>query len=116
MRSLEALQRDQADILNASRTATRVERDVAQLPRTGIPISVAVYGKVFSVVASDQTYGPHLMVARHRFSGTPPALVAAGGSDIRCYPSPNRSVQDYSVGEIVRIMVTPGAMIAELLA
>jgi hypothetical protein len=113
MRSMEALRRDQGEILSAMRADHQGRERVAQLPRPGTAMSITAYGKVASVVTSDATYGPYLMVTRYVWRGMPPTASAASSADVRCYPPLNRIVSDYSVGDDVRMMVTSGAVIAE---
>jgi len=80
-------------------------------------IGSAAYGRVTQVVGSDPTYGPHLVAALQRFSGTPPSPAdASGAAAIRCYPTPGRSVGQYAVNEMVRLCAAAGAMLAEKLA
>jgi len=65
------------------------------------------------VVASDPTYGPHLVVAPQTVSGTPPVFTDAVTAEVRCYPPPNHVVGDYSVNEQVKILAVRGAYIAD---
>lgn len=89
---------------------------VVVLPRPGGSIALAVYGRVAVVVGSDPTYGPHLMVARQVWSGTPRVPSDGTSAQVRCYPGPGHSVNDYEVNDYVRIEAAHGAMVAELLA
>ncbi len=116
IRSLETLRRDQTEILSSWRAEERIQSEVAQLPRPGGVIAPAIYGRVSSVVTSDPTYGPHLMVMRQQWSGTPPTVSDASTPEVRCYPAPNHTVSDYAVNDYVRITAAHGAMVAETLA
>ncbi len=116
IRSMETLRRDQAEIISAFRRESAARGSVAVLPRPGVPLALAVYGRVASLVSSDQTYGPHLMVARQTWSGTPPTVLDAPDAQVRCYPTPNHTVSDYNVDDYVRIVAAHGAMVAEQLA
>ena len=79
-------------------------------------MALAVYGRVSSVVSSDPDYGPHLVVVRQKWSGTPPTVSDESSPEVRCYPTPNHTVSDYSVNDYVRIEAAHGAMVAERLA
>jgi hypothetical protein len=113
IRSAETLRRDQTEIMTAFRADSAGRNSVAQLPRPGGALSPAVYGRVSSVVASDPDHGPHLMVTRQVWSGTPPTVSAASGPEVRCYPCPNHVVSDYAVNDYVRIVAAYGAMVSE---
>ncbi len=115
IRSVETLRRDQAEIMSSFREESAARGSVAVLPRPGGSIALAVYGRVASVVTSDPDYGPHLMVVRQTWSGTPPTVSDASGAQVRCYPTPNHTVSDYSVNDYVRIEAAHGAMVAEAL-
>jgi len=115
IRSLATLRRDQLDILNAHRQERTAGGTVAVLPRPGGVIAPVVYGRVTSIVPVDTTYGPHMVVARQRFIGTPPQASDIPGVTVRCYPTPNRAVGDYSIGDYVRLAPCRGAMLAEAL-
>ena len=64
-------------------------------------------------MTADETDGPHLIVARQTWSGTPPTVSDAADAQVRCYPTPNHTVSDYSVDDYVRIVAAHGAMVAE---
>jgi hypothetical protein len=113
IRSAETLRRDQAEIMASLRADLARRGAVVQLPRPGGAMSLAVYGRVSSVVTSDPDRGPHLMVTRQAWSGTPPTVSDSSGPDVRCYPCPNHVVGDYAINDDVRIMVAHGAMVAE---
>ncbi len=115
-RSAESLRRDQAEVLTGYRGERARAREVAVLPRPGGAMAAVAYGRVSAVVASDPTYGPHLVVVRQVFSGTPPTASDGESEPMRCYPTPNRTVADYAVGDKVRIAAARGAMVAEALA
>jgi len=89
---------------------------VAVMPRPIGLVAPGVYGRVDSVVSSDPDYGPHLVVVRQEWSGTPPTVSDSSALSVRCYPTPNRVVGDYSVDDYVRIIAARGAMVAEALA
>ncbi len=114
-RSAEMLRRDQGEILRAYRGEKAQTGEVAVLPRPGAPGVVVPYGRVSEVVATDPAYGPHLRVVRQVWSGTPPQISDGEAAPIRCYPSPNRTVSYYAVGDYVRIAAMRGAMVAERL-
>ena len=116
IRSMETLRRDQSAILSAYRDEQVVRDSVAILPRPGTMTASVLYGRVNSIVTSDPTYGPHLIVVRQDWSGTPPTVSDATGATVRCYPTPNNTVSSYSVNEYVRITAARGAMLAEKLA
>lgn len=59
--------------------------------------------RVTQVVTSDPTYGPHLLAVPQILSGTPPTPADRDVSAGRVYPTPNRSVSDYSVDEYVAV-------------
>ncbi|HSW44030.1 MAG TPA: hypothetical protein VLM89_00485 [Phycisphaerae bacterium] len=115
IRGPEALRRDQEGILVAYRNERSGRPDVAVLPRPGVAMATVVYGRVSGVAESDPTYGPHLEVVRQVWSGTPPQVSDAESEVMWCYPTPNRSVSDYAVGDYVRIVAARGAMVAEAL-
>jgi hypothetical protein len=116
IRPLDKLRRDQAAILDSFREESAARGSVAVLPRPGGALNLAVYGRISDVVTSDATYGPHLVVVRQRWSGTPPTPGDVAESSVRCYPSPGRAVGDYAEDEYVRILAAHGAMVAEKLA
>jgi hypothetical protein len=116
IRTAETLRRDQAEILSSYRQDMAHQGSVAVLPRPGGTTAPGVYGRVSSVVGSDPTYGPHLVVVRQEWSGTPPTVSDSSAPTVRCYPTPNRVVNDYSVDDYVRIVAARGAMVAEALA
>jgi len=115
VRPLDVLRRDQAEVLEECRRGQRRGESVAVLPRPGGVVSPVVYGRVTAVVTSDPTYGPHLVVVRQRWTGTPPSCSDMAGVTVRCYPSPNRSVSDDAVDDYLRVVAARGAMIAEAL-
>ena len=115
IRSVETLRRDQEEIMSWFREESAKSGSVAFLPRPGGAIALAVYGRVSSVVTSDEDYGPHLVVVRQQWSGIPPTVSDASAATVRCYPTPNRTVNNYSVDEYVRIATAHGAMVAEKL-
>jgi hypothetical protein len=116
IRSVERLHQDQAAVLASYRDETAGRDSVAALPRPGGVTAVTVYARVSQVVASDATYGPHLLVVRQGWTGTPPAPSDAATDETRCYPTPNHVVADYEVDEIVRLVVAHSCLLAERLA
>lgn len=116
LRTLDRLQQDQAAILAAYRDDTAGRDTVATLPRPGGTTAVTAYARVSQIVAEDATYGPHLLVVRQQFTGTPPMPSDATTEETRCYPTPNHTVTDYEVGEIVRLAVAHSCLMAERLA
>ncbi len=116
IRSLEQLRQDQAAIFDAYRRERAAGDAVAALPRPGTASPIGVFGRVDEVITSDATYGPHLLVVRQVWSDTPPEPSDGSSPAVRCYPTPNNTVTDYSVDDYVRITPTHGAMLAERLA
>ena len=113
IRSRDSLRRDQQQLL-AEYRRLRAPRDlVVQLPTPGSTTTVFLYGRVDQVVASDPTYGPHLVVAPQDVSGTPPVFSDSTAATVRCYPAPNHVVGDYTVNEKVKILAVRGAFIAD---
>lgn len=113
-RPLEDLQRHQLTIL----AAYRVDRE----PRPAVPAwgsspggSEIAYGRVVDIVDADPVYGPHLLVMRQAWQGTPPAAADAGVAPIRCYPAPMSTVRSFGTDELVRVFAIDGAMIVEAL-
>lgn len=115
IRDMDKLLGDQAGILSSYREQRAARAEVAVLPRPGGSIALCVYGRVSAVVGVDPDYGPHLLVVRQQWVGTPPTVADASGVATRCYPTPNRAVGDYAVNEYVRMAVAHGAMVAEKL-
>lgn len=116
IRDMDKLLRDQSAILSAYREQRGGRAEVAVLPRPGGSIALAVYGRVCAVVESDPDHSSHLLVVRQRWGGVPPTVSDASDSATRCYPTPNRAVDDYTVDEYVRMVAAHGAMVAEKLA
>ena len=116
IRSVETLWRDQSEILRSYREEIAPRVVVAERSGSILPIVPAVYGRVSSVVGSDETYGPHLLAIRQVWTGTPPAVSDGDAPAVRCYPTPNHVVGDYSVDDYVRITPARGALLAEQLA
>jgi hypothetical protein len=114
LRTPESLRREQAEIVSAYRRERAVSEAVVTLPRPGVAAMRTVYGRVAEVVASDPEHGPHLMVVRQAFAGTPPVLAdVTDAAAVRCHPAPGRIVSDYAVDDVVRIVAAHGAMVAE---
>lgn len=114
IRTVDELRQEQAGLLSAySQEAAGGESRVAALPRPGGTTAIRVYGRVTAVAAADPTHGPHLLVQRQRWTGTPPELVDTAANQVRCYPEPGATVGAYDVGETVRVVACAGAMIAE---
>lgn len=67
------------------------------------------------VSSTDPVYGPHLLVVWQVWSGLPPTVSDSEGEPVRCYPTPNLTVNDYGADDYVRIVAARGAMVAELL-
>ena len=111
-RSLEILARDQADIFAEYRLATDDRNMLAVLPRPGTLTPLSVFARVSSIVTSDPTYGDYLMVVIQKWTGTPPAVSDSTAAAIRCYPTPNHTVADYTEDEIVLLLTAHGAMVA----
>lgn len=115
-RSLEALERNRKEILASWRGEAAVRPETGMLSPSGIMRTTATYGRVASIVAEDAIHGPHLMVRRQHWSGSPPAPSDAAGASVRCHPAPGRTINDYGVDDFVRIAFTHGAVVAERLA
>lgn len=113
VRSIGQLREDQAALL-----AEYLGRSVGGDAAASIAEvdAVVTISKVTSVVTSDPTYGAHLVVQSQAFSGTPPAASTAAKPTVRVYPTPNRVVTDYSVGEFVRVLTCRGAVLGSKLA
>lgn len=76
--------------------------------------AVVHYGKIEAVVVGDEQQGAHLVVRLQRFSGRPPVMgPVSGAPPLVCYPTPGRTVGDYGVDEVVRVVVAAGARLAE---
>lgn len=116
LRTLDRLQQDQAALVAAYRTDTAARDTIAALPRPGGTTAVTAYARVSHIVTSDPTYGPHLRVVRQKFTGTPPSPTDATTEATRCYPTPNHTVSDFEVGELVRLIVAHSCLLAERLA
>lgn len=69
-------------------------------------------GKITSVVTSDETYGPHLVVKPQAFSGRPPTPSDSSQPTRVVYPMPNLVVGNYAVDEYVALWITDGAEFA----
>ncbi len=108
VRSLGALREDQAALLSEYRGRDR--NGVASSGAEEIEL-VAAYAKVTTVVTSDGTYGAHLVVTPQEFAGTPPGAQDASKPTRRAYPTPNRVVADYTVGEFVLLHSARGALV-----
>jgi hypothetical protein len=114
VRSLDELRRHQTAMLDAYRELMRPAQTVQA---SYAPVSAAVhFGQVDSVVSSDPTHGPHLVIQPIVFSGSPPAPTHAPLATLRCYPAPGLAVAAYGPGDYVSITVAAGAVIAERLA
>jgi len=114
VRSAETLRRDQAAILESYREELSPPLPLAERAGSVLPTVAVVYGRVSSVVTTDPTYGPHLMVVRQVWSGVPPTVSDGDAVAVRCYPTPNHVVGDYSVNDYVRVVSARGALLAEL--
>lgn len=69
-------------------------------------------GKITSVVTSDDTHGPHLVVKPQAFSGRPPLACNSDLPALLAYPTPNLRVESYQVGEYVAVWTAEGARLA----
>ena len=110
VRSLEELRRDQAELLAAYRSALGEPGKTARAEArsaTGYRV-----GKITTVVTSDATYGPHLVVKPQGFSGRPPVVSDSTLPTRIAYPTPDRVVGDYQVDEYVALWIAPGAELA----
>lgn len=119
VRTLTKLKEDQVALLSAHRSRLTDNATGEALQLGGSPegrSTVSVIAKVATVVASDPTYGPHLVVQIQEFSGTPTVASAANIADLRAYPTPNHVVGDYSVNEYISLLTVRGALLAAKLA
>ena len=69
-------------------------------------------GRVAEVVTESPTWGAHLRVQLVRCVGVPPEIVPAGGTTVRAYPPPGRTVTEYAAGEAVTLWKPAGAVFA----
>jgi hypothetical protein len=113
IRDMEKLRRNQAEVMDSYKEEAERSNQPAMLPRPGNVVSVVTFGRVTEVVSTDTTFGPHLLVVRQQWNGTPPAASDSTMPCVRCYPSPNHTTGDYGVNEYVRISTVHGAKIAE---
>jgi hypothetical protein len=116
IRTIRDLQQDQSEIMSQYRQEQSLPDSVAMLPRPGGLTAVSVFGRVSQVVSSDPDYGPHLLIKRQQWTGTPPVVSDSSVPDVRCYPTPNNMVGDYAVDEYVMILIANGAMVAGKMA
>jgi hypothetical protein len=103
VRPIAQLRREQQEMLDALREM-ETEASTATIetsPESGEP--TYRLARVTQVVTSDPTYGPHLLVVPQILSGTPPTPSDRDVSAGRAYPTPNRSVSDYSADEYVAV-------------
>ncbi len=104
IRSREQRQEDAERILTEYLASTQVGGgEDSQEP--SLPMPTSVLGKITTVVTSDATYGPHLVVQPQEYTGTPPTAADSITSTIRTYPTPNHAVGDYAVNEFVSIQI-----------
>ena len=114
IRGRKQLQLDQAEVLAGYRRArSEASDELGQMPVSGGSAAAGAWGRVSEVVTSDANYGPHLAVQPQAFSGLPRVASDASVAAVRCYPSPNRVVDDYAVNEYVKIISARGALIAD---
>lgn len=113
VRNLDQLRRDQVALADELRRLKQHQAGIAQLPAPGTATTVILWGKVTSVISSDPTYGPHLLVQPQTFSGTPAAPSDTTGPALRCYPTPNHVVTDYAVNEYVKVLTCRHALLAD---
>ncbi len=104
IRSREQRQEDAERILAEYRARlSSAAGEDREEPSLAMPASVL--GKITQVVGSDPTYGPHLVVQPQEYTGTPPSAADSIANTIRCYPTPNHVVADYTVNEFVSIQI-----------
>ncbi len=118
IRSLAELRADQARLLEAYRSSLQVTDDSASMATRDpgrVGAAVQTVGKVTAVVTSDATYGAHLVCQPQVFDGVPPVAVDAAKPTAVAYPTPNRVVGDYAVGDFVLLTPTRGALLAAVL-
>lgn len=112
-RGIEELHRDQEIIL----AAYRAERS----PNSNGDVRVAAsadggtygFGRVDDIVESDADHGPHVLVIRQAWKGSPPVPCDSGAGPVRCQLVPGRSVEDFAVNNLVRMIYVSGAILAE---
>lgn len=114
-RSIETLCRDQQAILDSYREERDREshKDAPAVASVAITGSEIAYGRVVEIVADGEDLGPHLVVMRQTWTGTPPVPADAIAPSLRCYPSPNRTVCDFEANQVVRICIMPAVIFAE---
>ncbi len=119
IRSLNQLRTDQARLLDEYRASLpSADASVGLMP-DGLSRSdamVVTVGKVTQVVTVDATLGAHLVVQPQVFDGVPPVAEAASKPTVVAYPTPNRVVGGYVVGDFVELVPARGAMLAVGLA
>ena len=104
IRSRQQQQEDAERILAEYLASTQVGGDEdSQEP--SLPMPTSLLGKITTVVTSDATYGPHLVVQPQEYTGVPPTAADSITSTIRTYPTPNHVVGDYAVDEFVAIQI-----------
>lgn len=111
MRDYETLLRHGEEVLAQSRQDGSGSGDVAVLPRPGGVSAVGSIGRVLQANATDPEHGPHLVARLQTFEGSPPVPQDVPDADVVCYPSPNRSVGDFVLGEFVQLVVAQGAVL-----
>ncbi len=104
IRSREQRQEDAERILSEYRASLSGSAgEDREEPSLAMPTSVL--GKITLVVASDATYGPHLVVQPQEYTGAPPSASNSIANTLRCYPTPNHVVADYAVNDFVSIQI-----------
>jgi hypothetical protein len=111
IRTPSQIRSDQASLLASYRDSLRADSE-ASTERLDRVDAVSTLAKVSSVVTFDAVHGPHLVASVQEFTGTPPVVVAASKPNLRAYPTPNRTVGDYSSGEYVLLHTFRGALLA----
>ena len=86
--------------------------DMAEFSDTSEASPGEIVGRVSAVVSTDPVLGPHMLIIKQRFSGTPPQPSDTNSSTRVLYPTPSRTVNDYAVNEYVRVVRTDGANFA----
>ncbi len=112
-RSLDQLRRDQDAILAAYRAETSSLAPSETRAASSSTFTGCAYGRVTEVVTSDENLGPHLLVMRQAWTGTPPVPSDAGLAALVAYPLPGHAVTEFQVDQLVRLDFLPGATLAQ---
>ncbi len=115
-RPLDEVRREQEAILLAYRAERVAVRTPEARSTQALPSGEFAYGRVAEVVLAHEAWGPHLLVMRQAWFGLPPVPSDCGVGPLPCYPLPGWGVDDFQVGELIRLSMVCGAVLAEKLA